>query len=97
MGVECLGETNTCFEEGMEGKKKVVHRGSKAWIVATDSEYVVKGITEWLPTWKVSVVIPMIGGRRLIGCAEEWFSNEQGHEAGQSRSLRSARRDYREV
>ncbi|OAL53774.1 ribonuclease H-like protein [Pyrenochaeta sp. DS3sAY3a] len=24
----------------------------KVWIIATDSEYVVKGITEWLPTWK---------------------------------------------
>ena len=26
---------------------------AKAWIIATDSEYVVKGMTEWLPTWKV--------------------------------------------
>jgi len=26
---------------------------SKAWIIATDSEYVVKGMTEWLPTWRV--------------------------------------------
>ena len=25
----------------------------KAWIIATDSEYVVKGLTEWLPTWRV--------------------------------------------
>jgi ribonuclease HI len=24
-----------------------------AWIIATDSEYVVKGMTEWLPTWRV--------------------------------------------
>jgi ribonuclease HI len=24
-----------------------------AWIIATDSEYVVKGMTEWLPAWKV--------------------------------------------
>ncbi|CAG5158134.1 uncharacterized protein ALTATR162_LOCUS5000 [Alternaria atra] len=23
-----------------------------AWIVATDSEYVVKGMTEWLPKWR---------------------------------------------
>ncbi|KAL9028154.1 MAG: hypothetical protein Q9196_003436 [Gyalolechia fulgens] len=22
------------------------------WIIATDSEYVVKGMTEWLPRWK---------------------------------------------
>ncbi|KAJ5029793.1 hypothetical protein J3E73DRAFT_379654 [Bipolaris maydis] len=27
-------------------------RGAAAWIVATDSEYVVKGMTEWLPKWK---------------------------------------------
>jgi ribonuclease HI len=34
------------------------HRGESdsetiAWIIATDSEYVVKGMTEWLPRWKV--------------------------------------------
>ena len=23
------------------------------WVIATDSEYVVKGMTEWLPAWKV--------------------------------------------
>ncbi|KAF3389913.1 Ribonuclease H [Talaromyces pinophilus] len=27
-------------------------RSSEAWIIATDSEYVVKGLTEWLPTWR---------------------------------------------
>lgn len=26
---------------------------SKVWIIATDSEYVAKGMTEWLPMWKV--------------------------------------------
>ncbi|EMD86688.1 hypothetical protein COCC4DRAFT_82768 [Bipolaris maydis ATCC 48331] len=25
---------------------------TKAWIIATDSEYVIKGMTEWLPRWK---------------------------------------------
>ena len=25
----------------------------KSWVIATDSEYVVKGMTEWLPAWKV--------------------------------------------
>ncbi|EOA82478.1 uncharacterized protein SETTUDRAFT_95804 [Exserohilum turcica Et28A] len=25
---------------------------SSAWIIATDSEYVVKGMTDWLPMWK---------------------------------------------
>lgn len=28
----------------------------KAWIIATDSAYVVNGMTEWLPAWKVSIV-----------------------------------------
>jgi ribonuclease HI len=31
----------------------LVDSKSEAWILATDSEYVVKGMTEWLPTWKV--------------------------------------------
>lgn len=26
-----------------------------AWMIVTDSEYVVKGVTEWLPKWKVCV------------------------------------------
>ena len=25
----------------------------QTWVIATDSEYVVKGMTEWLPAWKV--------------------------------------------
>ena len=24
------------------------------WVITTDSEYVVEGMTEWLPTWKMS-------------------------------------------
>lgn len=27
--------------------------GNPVWVIATDSEYVVKGMTEWLPQWKV--------------------------------------------
>ncbi|KAL8675092.1 MAG: hypothetical protein Q9168_000463 [Polycauliona sp. 1 TL-2023] len=26
--------------------------GDKSWVIATDSEYVVNGITKWLPAWK---------------------------------------------
>jgi ribonuclease HI len=26
---------------------------TREWVVATDSEYVVKGLSEWLPSWKV--------------------------------------------
>ena len=42
-----------------EKKVKKTNRGSlsrdsdKAWVIATDSEYVVKGMTEWLRAWKV--------------------------------------------
>ena len=28
----------------------------KAWVIATDSEYVVKGMTEWLRAWKVNLI-----------------------------------------
>ena len=30
-------------------------QSEKAWVIATDSEYVVKGMTEWLRTWKVNL------------------------------------------
>ena len=29
---------------------------NSVWVIATDSEYVVKGMTEWLPSWKVNLV-----------------------------------------
>ncbi|KAL8845456.1 MAG: hypothetical protein Q9205_002453 [Flavoplaca limonia] len=29
--------------------------GEKSWVIATDSEYVVKGMTEWLPAWKLCI------------------------------------------
>ncbi|KAF2472779.1 ribonuclease H-like protein [Lindgomyces ingoldianus] len=41
---------------GLEFFAEAYNKGSKseaeAWIIATNSEYVVKGITEWLSTWK---------------------------------------------
>ena len=36
-----------------KGAKRTAKHSSKGFIIATDSEFVVKGITEWLPTWKV--------------------------------------------
>ncbi|KAL8860579.1 MAG: hypothetical protein Q9178_002932 [Gyalolechia marmorata] len=44
-------------EETMEKERKMRRKlaptaGEKSWIIATDSEYVVKGMTEWLPAWK---------------------------------------------
>lgn len=35
-------------------KKATPASAEKSWVIATDSEYVVKGMTEWLPMWKVS-------------------------------------------
>lgn len=29
----------------------------EAWVIATDSKYVVDGMTEWLPRWKVSDIL----------------------------------------
>ncbi|KAI4117238.1 MAG: hypothetical protein LQ338_007585 [Usnochroma carphineum] len=34
------------------GRKPSPRDSGKSWIIATDSQYVVKGITEWLPSWK---------------------------------------------
>ena len=41
-GLEVLAEDDDRNSEGRE----------RNWIIATDSEYVVRGMTEWLPTWK---------------------------------------------
>lgn len=30
---------------------------AEAWIIATDSEYVVKGMAEWLLKWKVCISV----------------------------------------
>jgi ribonuclease HI len=47
LGVELLAEDHA------EGHTEEPKRKTEAWIIATDSEYVVKGMTEWLPTWRV--------------------------------------------
>ncbi|KAL8679925.1 MAG: hypothetical protein Q9186_003839 [Xanthomendoza sp. 1 TL-2023] len=39
--------TTTKTRMGKRGKDD-----KNCWVIATDSQYVVKGITEWLPTWK---------------------------------------------
>ncbi|KAL8787636.1 MAG: hypothetical protein Q9195_007682 [Heterodermia aff. obscurata] len=48
---------NSRGDEKKEATKKK-HRGSQdkksTWIIATDSEYVVKGMTEWFPAWKAN-------------------------------------------
>ena len=64
-------------------------QSEKAWVIATDSEYVVKGMTEWLGTWKV---IPMshsqLAESMLIeanrGGIAQWASYQPRHQACQS-------------
>jgi ribonuclease HI len=54
LGLEFLAEADRINTEELPDK----HKGeSHAWIIATDSEYVVKGMTEWLPTWRVCPTI----------------------------------------
>jgi ribonuclease HI len=43
LGIELLAKAHT-EEPGSE---------AEAWIIATDSQYVVQGMTEWLPKWRV--------------------------------------------
>jgi ribonuclease HI len=50
LGLEFLAEADESNSNEPTGKPK---GEAKAWIIATDSEYVVKGMTEWLPTWRV--------------------------------------------
>ena len=51
-------------DDEKKGGEKKKHRSladETAWILATDSEYVVKGMTEWLPAWKVRKVLLIMG------------------------------------
>lgn len=54
LGLEFLAEADRINSKKPSDKRQ---DESKAWIIATDSEYVVKGMTEWLPTWKVYITI----------------------------------------
>lgn len=48
------GKPKEKARKGRKGRDPNDQDDTKNWIIATDSEYVVKGITEWLPAWKVS-------------------------------------------
>lgn len=55
-------------------KRHGPRNSDKIWIVATDSKYVVKGMTEWLPAWRVfspasrttRFILRRGGGRKTI-------------------------------
>jgi ribonuclease HI len=50
-GLEVLAEAVRYSTTEPLGKRKDEPR---VWIIATDSEYVTKGLTEWLPSWRVN-------------------------------------------
>jgi ribonuclease HI len=50
----------------LSAKRGTAKNGRKAeMVVATDSEYVCKGVTEWMPKWKVS--LPFFHRRNILG------------------------------
>lgn len=79
-GLRFMAETDERYYDSGEnehvskrnkGKRKtaIKHQaqaGGKTWIIATDSEYVVKGITEWLPAWKVSKAFGGVFIRQMV-------------------------------
>ncbi|KAL8916371.1 MAG: hypothetical protein Q9208_008561 [Pyrenodesmia sp. 3 TL-2023] len=46
------GKPKKKVRKGRKGRDPDNQDDTKDWIIATDSQYVVQGITEWLPTWK---------------------------------------------
>jgi len=50
-GLDRLRLAELATEES-KGKYSKGRKSPPEWVIATDSEYVVKGITEWFPSWK---------------------------------------------
>lgn len=71
LGLEFLAEASVMHYKGE----------ARAWILATDSAYVVKGITEWLPTWRVcsNHLAPAPPVRILTEFTEEQLAHVQGY------------------
>ena len=65
-GLETLAELHA--GEDTEGEEC-------AWIIATDSEYVVRGMTEWLPTWKACTQRYRHFSRFLTKLLEKWLAH----------------------
>lgn len=51
-GLRFLAVLAEMIENKSHQRPKGEHR---TWIIATDSDYVVRGMTEWLPAWKVRI------------------------------------------
>lgn len=53
-GIRKLGEYEGATANKCHAKYTSRFQQKEAWVIASDSEYVVSGMTEWLPAWKVS-------------------------------------------
>jgi ribonuclease HI len=56
-GIKMLHEVETKSADHLRVKRFINDEektSKRRWIVTTDSEYVVKGMTEWMPKWRVS-------------------------------------------
>lgn len=65
--IEGLKKLHECNER--HKKSAMRHKDKdddRLYIVVTDSEYVVKGITEWFPTWRVRLSFSLVSLPQLI-------------------------------
>lgn len=59
---------------------------SEAWIIAAGSEYVVRGVTEWLPRWKIMRLSWQKPSKTLLAeLIEEQVAHTPRHQASKSR------------
>jgi ribonuclease HI len=85
IGVEFLGET---YDNNPKSDGEI-------WIIATDSEYVVKGMTEWLPKWKVTLlqrICQALLDTLLTQLIEEQLAHVQRYYTNKSRFVSCSRR-----
>lgn len=53
-GLKMMSRITPIDDDEAQSLRDQAYRGDpNAWVITTDSEYVVKGMTEWLPKWKV--------------------------------------------
>lgn len=53
MGIEFLEVLDLLAEMNKDPSRP--KKEPPTWIIATDSDYVVRGMTEWLPAWKIRI------------------------------------------
>ncbi|KAH9927035.1 hypothetical protein B0H21DRAFT_826510 [Amylocystis lapponica] len=64
--IEGLRRMDDVASEWLDDQKQdhTPHADDVEWVVTTDSEYVVKGMTEWLPVWKANATVLPKGAAR---------------------------------